>query len=93
MSGVVQLMFPQLARRIGNDVSVAEPPKLLGPHAPTLVLKTSDGSASAPRTLDKQPTTRIARLGNHKSHTNICSRISLLQKVTGYKKFTLYLSE
>jgi hypothetical protein len=27
---------------------VAEPPKLLGPHAPALVSKTSDGYACAP---------------------------------------------
>jgi hypothetical protein len=28
--------------------AVAEPPKLLGPHAPALVSKTSDGYACAP---------------------------------------------
>jgi hypothetical protein len=31
--------------------AVAEPPKLLGPHAPVLVLKTSDGYACAPDNL------------------------------------------
>jgi hypothetical protein len=31
--------------------SVAEPPKLLGPHAPVLVSKTSDGYACAPDNL------------------------------------------
>jgi hypothetical protein len=31
--------------------SVAEPPKLLGPHAPALVSKTSDGYACAPDNL------------------------------------------
>jgi hypothetical protein len=30
---------------------VAEPPKLLGPHAPSLVSKTSDGYACAPDNL------------------------------------------
>jgi hypothetical protein len=30
---------------------VAEPPKLLGPHAPVLVSKTSDGYACAPNNL------------------------------------------
>jgi hypothetical protein len=30
---------------------MAEPPKLLGPHAPTLVSKTSDGYACAPDNL------------------------------------------
>jgi hypothetical protein len=30
---------------------VAEPPKLLGPHAPILVSKTSDGYACAPDNL------------------------------------------
>jgi hypothetical protein len=30
---------------------VAEPPKLLGPHAPVLVSKTSDGYACAPDNL------------------------------------------
>jgi hypothetical protein len=31
--------------------AVAEPPKLLGPHAPALVLKTSDSYACAPDNL------------------------------------------
>ena len=31
--------------------AVAEPPKLLGPHAPVLVSKTSDGYACAPDNL------------------------------------------
>jgi hypothetical protein len=31
--------------------NVAEPPKLLGPHAPALVSKTSDGYACAPDNL------------------------------------------
>jgi hypothetical protein len=34
----------------GNEV-VAEPPKLLGPHAPVLVPRTSDGYACAPNNL------------------------------------------
>jgi hypothetical protein len=34
-----------------NWISVAEPPKLLGPHAPALVSKTSDGYACAPDNL------------------------------------------
>jgi hypothetical protein len=37
--------------RESEDESVAEPPKLLGPHAPVLVLKTSDGYACAPNNL------------------------------------------
>ena len=32
-------------------INVAEPPKLLGPHAPVLVSKTSDGYACAPDNL------------------------------------------
>jgi hypothetical protein len=32
-------------------VPVAEPPKLLGPHAPVLISKTSDGYACAPNNL------------------------------------------
>jgi hypothetical protein len=35
----------------GELGSVAEPPKLLGPHAPVLVLKTSDNYACAPDNL------------------------------------------
>jgi hypothetical protein len=31
--------------------AVAEPPKLLGPHAPALISKTSDGYACAPNNL------------------------------------------
>jgi hypothetical protein len=31
--------------------AVAEPPKLYGPHAPVIVLKTSDGYACAPDNL------------------------------------------
>jgi hypothetical protein len=34
-----------------KNTSVAEPPKLLGPHAPALVSKTSDGYACAPGNL------------------------------------------
>jgi hypothetical protein len=36
---------------LSNKKVVAEPPKLLGPHAPVLVLKTSDGYACAPDNL------------------------------------------
>jgi hypothetical protein len=32
-------------------LTVVEPPKLLGPHAPTLVSKTSNGYACAPDNL------------------------------------------
>jgi hypothetical protein len=32
-------------------MNVTEPPKLLGPHAPVLVSKTSDGYACAPDSL------------------------------------------
>jgi hypothetical protein len=34
-----------------NPPPVAEPPKVSGPHAPVLVLKTSDGHACAPDNL------------------------------------------
>jgi hypothetical protein len=34
-----------------SEKTVAEPPKLLGPHAPALVSKTSDGYACAPDNL------------------------------------------
>jgi hypothetical protein len=37
--------------RKGEKAPVAEPPKLLGPHAPALVSKTSDGYACAPDNL------------------------------------------
>jgi hypothetical protein len=40
-----------LHRRVAGTVGVAEPPKLLGPHAPALVSKTSDGYACAPDNL------------------------------------------
>jgi hypothetical protein len=36
-----------------RNYHVAEPPKLLGPHAPVLVLKTSDGYACAPDNLTR----------------------------------------
>jgi hypothetical protein len=60
--------------------SVVEPPKLLGPHTPSLVSKTSDGYAcapdnlhricpSAPRTSYKPLTTRTAGLSNT-NHTH-----------------------
>jgi hypothetical protein len=40
------------ARRVTiRVVGVIEPPKLLGPHAPVLVSKTSDGYACAPDNL------------------------------------------
>jgi hypothetical protein len=69
---------------------VVEPPKLLGPHAPVLVSKTSDSYACAPdnltgsvrvspRTPDKPLITRIARLSKHKSHTNNLQRKSYYQ--------------
>jgi hypothetical protein len=34
-----------------EEITVVEPPKLLGPHAPDLVSKTSDGYACAPDNL------------------------------------------
>jgi hypothetical protein len=61
--------------RITNRTNVVEPPKLLGPHAPALVSKTSGGYAcapepnricpSAPRTSDKLLTTRTVGLSKH----------------------------
>jgi hypothetical protein len=36
-----------------TNLFVAEPPKLLGPHAPVLVPKTSDGYACAPDNLTR----------------------------------------
>jgi hypothetical protein len=82
-------------------VYVAEPPKLLGLHAPVLVSKTSDGYACAPnnltgsvrvppRTSDKPLTTRTAGLSKHKSHTNIFAAEILLPNFTSYKNFTLF---
>ena len=35
-------------------VCVAEPPKCLGPPAPAIVLRTSDGDAGSPPTLEVQ---------------------------------------
>ena len=80
--------------------AVAEPPKLLGPHAPVLVSKTSDGYACAPdnltgsvwvspRTLDKPLTTRTAGLSKHKSHTNILQWNFFITK--GYKLHQIYI--
>jgi hypothetical protein len=75
---------------------VAEPPKLLGPHAPVLVSKTSDGYAcinrirpSVPRTPDKPLTTRITKLRKHKSHTNIFAAGFLYYK--SYKLQQIYI--
>jgi hypothetical protein len=39
------------SRRTPTSAVVVEPPKLLGPHAPALVSKTSDGYACAPNNL------------------------------------------
>ena len=87
-------------RKHSTAPCVAEPPKLLGPHAPVLVSKTSDGYACAPdnltgsvrvpqRTSGKPLTTRIAGLIKHKSHTpTVCSGISLLQS---YKLQQIYI--
>jgi hypothetical protein len=79
---------------------VAEPPKLLGPHAPALVSKTSDDYACAPVNLtgsvrvpqghpDKPITTRTARLSKHKSHTNILQRNFFITK--SYKFQQIYV--
>jgi hypothetical protein len=81
---------------------VVEPPKLLGPHAPDFVSKTSDDYActpdnfdrirlSVPRIPDKPLTTKIARSSKHKSHTNIFGAEILLPNSTSYIKFTLYM--
>jgi hypothetical protein len=44
--------FGMRIKKIRSDNgTVAEPPKLLGPHAPAIVLKTSDGYACAPDNL------------------------------------------
>jgi hypothetical protein len=45
-SGTIEVSLPFIFR-----LHVAEPPKLLGPHAPALVSKTSDGYACAPDNL------------------------------------------
>jgi hypothetical protein len=45
--------------------SVAEPPKLLGPHAPVLVSKTSDGYACAPDNLTASVRLAQGHLINH----------------------------
>jgi hypothetical protein len=90
--------------RIRAVSPVAEPPKLLGPHAPTLVSKTSDDYACAPDNLtgsvrvSQGPRINHLQLGSQDQvNTNqtptFYNRISLLQKVTSYNKFTLCLSE
>jgi hypothetical protein len=43
--------------------AVAELPKLLGPHAPTLVLKTSDDYACAPIRVSQGPRINHKQLG------------------------------
>jgi hypothetical protein len=43
--------FTVLYSSLSESTVVAEPPKLLGPHAPVLVSKTSDGYACAPDNL------------------------------------------
>jgi hypothetical protein len=87
------------ARNKVKRLLVAEPPKLLGPHAPALVSKTSDGYACVPDNLtgsvrvsqgppDKPLTTRIAILSKHKSHTNILRRNFFITK--SYKLQQIY---
>jgi hypothetical protein len=82
---------------------VVEPPKLLGPHAPALVSKTSHGYACATNNLTGSVRVSQGLWINHlkprsqdevnTNHTpTFCSGISLLQKVTSFNKFTLYLS-
>jgi hypothetical protein len=44
-------MWRDFIGRTRSHICVAEPPKLLGPHAPALVAKTSDGYACAPDNL------------------------------------------
>jgi hypothetical protein len=74
----------------------------LGPHAPALVSRTSDGYACAldnltgsvrvpPRTSDKPLTTRIVGLSKHKSHTNILQRKSYYQILQVTSSFTMYM--
>jgi hypothetical protein len=47
----VQVWSKMLNKKKPTMHIVAEPPKLLGPHAPALVSKTSDGYACAPDNL------------------------------------------
>ena len=76
---------------------VAKPPKLLGPHAPVLVSKTSDGYACAPNNLTGS--VRVSQgpqinhlqpepgLSKHKSHTKNFTAEILLPNFTCYIKF------
>jgi hypothetical protein len=79
---------------------VAEPPKLLGPHAPVLVSKTSDCYACAPDNLTGSVRLPQGHRINHEqpeprdyvtqiTHTNIVAAEILLPNLTGYKNFTL----
>jgi hypothetical protein len=83
---------------------VAEPPKLLGPHAPDLVSKTLDGYACAPDKLtgsvrvSQGPRINHLQLGSQDQvNTNrtptFLQRNFFMTKVTIYNKFTLCLSE
>jgi hypothetical protein len=81
---------------------VVEPPKLLGPHAPALVSKTSDdyactpdnltGSVRAsqgPRINHSQPGPQDYVNTNH-THQHFVAEF-LYFKVTSYNKFTLFI--
>jgi hypothetical protein len=82
---------------------VVEPPKLLGPHAPVLVSKTSDGYACAPDNLTGSVRVPQGPQINHvqpgpqdkvnTNHTPTSCSGNLLPNFTSYNKFTLYLSE
>jgi hypothetical protein len=83
---------------------VAEPPKLLGPHAPALVLKTSDDYACAPDNLTGSVQVSQGPRINHlqprsqdlvnTNHTpTFLQRNLFITKVTSYNKFTICLSE
>jgi hypothetical protein len=81
---------------------VAEPPKLLGTHAPVLVSKTSDGYACAPDNLTGSVRVPQGPRINHlqpgpqdlvnTNHTDqqFAAEI-LLPNLTSYIKFTLYM--
>jgi hypothetical protein len=83
---------------------MAEPTNLLGPHAPALVLKTSNGYACAPNNLtgsvrmSQGPRINHLQLGSQEqvniNHTpTFTAEFLYYKKVTSYNKFTLYLSE
>jgi hypothetical protein len=84
-----------------DECIVTEPPKLLGPHAPVLVSKTSDGYACAPDNLTGSVRVSQGPRINHlqpgpqdwvnTNHTPTFCSGNLYYKVTSYNKFTWFI--